>query len=558
MNRSAIILCIAVVSTTPSAMAAPLPGPADSSRIQARPLGNGITTRAVPELPIQVLAAEAPPAGAKDIHFELNQVILEGNHAIDDARLGAVYRPFLGHKVTLDVAWVLAAEITKKYKEAGYFLSRAYVPAQTLEHGALRIRVLEGFVEDVTLNGEGIDLPLVRAWVARIKSYQPIRTDQLEQALLELNTLPDVLFRAVLNPPTHQEGKEGATTLELTGQRKKGTGSIRLDNNGSRYLGPYQLGANYQMALIPGQETSISLLSSAPLNELKSVSLRHAALVAPQILIDAGAGYTTATPGYLLKVQDVQSKAATLGTGVTYQWIRRRDESFSTRAGLEWRNADSDILNTPLSRDRLRMVRLNAAYDVSDSWNGYNLLSTTFTQGIAGLGASHAGNMNLSRAQATPNFRKLEFSGARLQGLGGGFQALLSTAGQMASGPLYSSEEFGYGGQSFGRAYDNSEIVGDHGLNGSLELRYTEMAPFFTITPMPYAFIDAGVVWNDDVGQAAEERGSSAGFGLRTQTDFGATANIGLAFPLSRRVSAPIYSNNGYAPRFYFDLSYGF
>ena len=49
---------------------------------------------------------------------------------------------------------------------------------------------------------------------------------------------------------------------------------------------------------------------------------------------------------------------------------------------------------------------------------------------------------------------------------------MAALSGQWASGPLYSSEEFGYGGKNFGRAYDQSELTGDHGVAASVEVDY--------------------------------------------------------------------------------------
>jgi hemolysin activation/secretion protein len=552
------VLFLAVSGIPMLASSAPLPGAADGSRVQTRPVIPQLTDSSVPAMPIQIVQSQAPPKGAKEIRFELKKLVLEGNHALGEEELSDLYDPFIGRIVTLDVAWVLAAQITDRYKQAGYFLSRAYVPAQTVDGGTLRIVVVEGFIETVDLSGDGADLPVVQAWVERLKFYRPIRMSQLEQVLLELNTLPDVSFRAVLNPPKEKKGVEGATQLVLTGAPKNGVGSVRIDNNGSKYLGPNQVSGSYEMGLIPGQKTSVSLLTSAPTNELQSLVLRHSALVAPQVTVDAGVSYTSSAPGYLLKVQEIEGKTLTYSGGAAYQWVRQRDQNFSTRAGLEWRDTETHILGTVLSRDKIRVLRLNAAYDVTDTWNGYNMLNVTLSQGLNVFNASKRNEGNLSRAQARPDFRKIEFNSARLQGLGGGFQAVLSTSGQFASGPLYSSEEFGYGGQAFGRAYDNSEIIGDHGLNGALELRYAGFLPIFGITPSPYAFLDGGVVWNDDLGQSADERGSSAGLGLRARSDLGVDANMGLAFPLSRKAAAPLYSSNGKAARFYFDLSYGF
>jgi len=146
----------------------------------------------------------------------------------------------------------------------------------------------------------------------------------------------------------------------------------------------------------------------------------------------------------------------------------------------------------------------------------------------------------------------------RLQGIIQDWSLLMTAAFQRASGPLYSVEEFGYGGQAFGRAYDSSEISGDHGAAGSLELRYDGWNNLQPVSISPYAFYDIGVVWNDDTSQAKRESGASAGFGVRVSSDIGITGNIGIAFPLTRENETPVYGQNAEQPRIMLQISQSF
>lgn len=130
---------------------------------------------------------------------------------------------------------------------------------------------------------------------------------------------------------------------------------------------------------------------------------------------------------------------------------------------------------------------------------------------------------------------------------------LTSAEGQLASGALFSSEEFGYGGQVFGRAYDASEIMGDHGLAGALELRYEGLEMLAPARLVPYAFYDVGVVWNVDPGEEQRASGSSVGLGVRLDLPWGFSGTLGVAQSLTREASAPLYGD-GSAPRFLLDL----
>lgn len=130
--------------------------------------------------------------------------------------------------------------------------------------------------------------------------------------------------------------------------------------------------------------------------------------------------------------------------------------------------------------------------------------------------------------------------------------------GQRASKALYSSEEFGFGGPSVGRAYDSSEMTGDHGIGGSLEVQYTSLEPLNKFKLTPSAFYDLGKIWNIDQGQADGVSASSAGVGLNLSHPSGITGNLTIAQPLSKAIDTPTYGNNGHNPRVYFQLGWGF
>ena len=80
----------------------------------------------------------------------------------------------------------------------------------------------------------------------------------------------------------------------------------------------------------------------------------------------------------------------------------------------------------------------------------------------------------LSRDGASGKFSALNFWFTRYQTLNDAWSVKLSGAGQMASGPLFTSQQFYLGGIAFGRGYGAAEISGDNGIAGSFELRFDQ------------------------------------------------------------------------------------
>jgi hemolysin activation/secretion protein len=95
-------------------------------------------------------------------------------------------------------------------------------------------------------------------------------------------------------------------------------------------------------------------------------------------------------------------------------------------------------------------------------------------------------------------------------------------------------------------------------VSGSVELRYDGWAQQQPVSLQPYLFYDIGAVWNSEVDQPARQSGASAGIGLRGTTSYGLTGNMGLAWPLTREISAPIYGRSQKGPRILLQISKGF
>ncbi|MEM9279728.1 MAG: ShlB/FhaC/HecB family hemolysin secretion/activation protein, partial [Pseudomonadota bacterium] len=531
-----------------------VPGPADPARITPAPeiqpkfrKSSPFETKAAPDLEI--------PAGLSDTYFHLESVKINGLSAYSENDLDDIWTPYIGKKISLEKLWVIAGQITERYRAQGYFLSRAYVPAQEISDGNVIIEVVEGYVSEVQFSDTPPQHKIIHQLTNRITRSRPLSAQALESFMLQMNDLPGQQFRAVVEPL--ETDVAGEVRLRVLPIESSPDAFVSFDNNGSRFLGPYQTTATYRDSLIPMQETSITALTSLPADEINYIALRHEIPLFPDWKAFMSSSYVRSSPGASLEPFDIESQSTTLGLGMEWQPIRQWQENLRFQFSVTGRNTNGDILdNDPQTRDRIRTFRATVDYDTADRLDGYNYLNVSLNQGLSILGASEEGAANLSRAQADPDFTYAAMDYTRQQALPYNMLAIGRVAGQLASGPLYSAEEFGVGGQSFGRAYDPSEILGDHGLAAAIELRYQGFNPWQGLCYAPFAFYDIGRVWNEDTGEASDSL-SSAGLGVRLQHEVGLSGQIGLAWPLTREVDQPIYGG-GDSPRILLQFGYAF
>ena len=109
----------------------------------------------------------AQPRGDTRPLFKLRAVSVEGMSAIGRDTVVEIYRPYIGKTVSQADLAAMASAITDVYRTAGYHLSRAMVPPQDIKNGRIRIKVIEGYIAELAVQGEGADRFGVRPFFSR-------------------------------------------------------------------------------------------------------------------------------------------------------------------------------------------------------------------------------------------------------------------------------------------------------------------------------------------------------------------------------------------------------
>ncbi len=98
-----------------------------------------------------------------------------------------IYANDLDKEITADKAWTIAGAITERYRNAGYFLSRALVPQQKIREGRIVIRVVEGYIGDIKFDHPLAENDIVKQSLSELRALRPLKADQIESILLTLN-----------------------------------------------------------------------------------------------------------------------------------------------------------------------------------------------------------------------------------------------------------------------------------------------------------------------------------------------------------------------------------
>lgn len=530
-----IVALLLLATTFTPAVAQTLPGVAQPGQVERQ-------FQTLPEPRSQAGGAQIPepnqmPVTDAAIKFTLQRVEITGASVYKPADLSRYYQPTLNKEVSLDDIYAIAAAITARYRNDGYILSQVLVPAQTIADGKVQLQVVEGYVAKVLVQTKGATPALVNVYANQITAARPLTAKVLERYLLLINDLPGGFARATLVASPNQPG---ASDLVLEFNQQKASFNFGLDNRTSESLGRRRLTASVEMNSLFGlqERTALTAISSGD-SKMRYLALAH------DLPVGSEGGKLSLTYANTRSEPDDQNNFIPLNLetrsdsgslGYIYPLQRSRNANVYLRAGLRAHNGSTDIFATSESRDRIRAANLGLTYDLADAWRGINIIDIELSQGLDGLGASHAGDASLSRTNGKPDFSKLTLYAARLQSLASHWSLLAALNGQYAASDLLASELFSFGGEQFGRGYDPSELVGDDGLAAKLELRYTGGQ---TSAYTGYLFWDAGYVHQrTPAGGPSSEYAASAGIGLRLSLGKSVSGYLEMAKPLTRDVAA--------------------
>ena len=521
-----LFAALAMLCVSHAAVAQVIPGSALPGREREQLLDRRPVTRAQPGGPAISLPSTQAPAGAAQTTLVIRRIQIVGSTVYSDEQLAALYRDLINRQVTLDAVYDLAKRVTAKYGADGYVLSRAVVPPQELNPGGavIRIQVVEGWVSRVEWPREKLAhyRDFFSEYSAKIIADRPVNIRTLERYLLLANDLPGLKFTSTLQA---SKTDPNASVLIIEVTEKRVDFLARFDNRGTEARGPYQflLAPTVNNVFGTHEAFSFAYAGVTEIRELQFVGGSYRHVVNSEGLTGfVNASYSWGRPGTAaLRDLDYKTRSTVVEAGM-YQPIIRARERNLTLTGFAFISENYSFTNLsttePFQVDRLRGARMRVDADIADSLNGVNQFSFTVSQGLQGLGSTSNDNPLASRAAGKVDFTKFEVYVSRLQPLFGQLSALVAAYGQYAVTSLLVPEQCGYGGRVFGRAYDPSELLGDHCWMASGELRYDipSVANPFPDTQL-YGYTDVGQVFTiaPAVGTADQTTAASAGGGVR-------------------------------------------
>ena len=421
-----------------------------------------------------VRPALVTPGGAK---VKVESFKVTGNTAFKTEQLEYLLAGYVGKELDLAGLDEAAGVISQFYRQQGYFVARAYLPAQEVSGGNLEIAVVEGRLgaikftpaADVRLSKDVAEMILNGA--APVGA--PINENSVERGLMLLNDLPGVSVKSTLVP--------GATpgTSDLVVEATEGGllgGSVDIDNYGSKFTGAMRVGATLNLNDVSGNGDQVNIRA---MTSGKGMTYGRLAYSLPVGQYGTKVGVAGSTMSYTLgsdfAALDAKGKSNVASIYAVQPFLRSRNANVYATVSFDGKNLNDEQLGKSTTDKSISVWALGLSGDSRDGLGGggMNTGSLTFTSGKLDLdgNANYAANDAIT-AKSAGNYSKIGYSLARLQRVDDDWSVYGSLSGQRAgSHNLDSSEKFTLGGLGV-RAYPQGEAAGDSGTLLNLEARY--------------------------------------------------------------------------------------
>ena len=477
------------------------------------------------------------PEGAPEIRFVLKALSIKGGETFSVETLAGLEPPETGTMISLSDLYAFSDRITQYYREQGYALSFALVPAQEITDGVVRIEILEGRIDELIIREENLS-DLVRGHIldafGRFAAKGLTRTEDLEEFLLSLNNYPGITAKGVIRPGSQPE----SSALVLEVEQRRQTASLGYQNYLSESLGrDVFLSDIAWLGQWTGRdEARLSVRQAPDPKTYNSVSFDYSSYIDHTDLeayIRLSHSETKPEKGALADL-DFTSSAYSQEIGLRAPLWQTRKSSLFAGAAVRVNNSQSRNGATPSSTDQVRSVTGYADYELDLADGASHLLRFEIERGAKFFQARAD-----SREGAELEHTILRLSERYRQPLRflpvGQVDATVRVMGQitMTDKPIFANSECSFGGRGFGIGLDAGTLSGEECLLVSAQLNWQRPLVGFAILP-PSLFtlftrFDAGTVRQKGplaAGEARQQEAMSAAIGAQFVMTSGMTVNI--------------------------------
>lgn len=427
--------------------------------------------------------------------FLIDKVDLTGNTLLDYRNKSKVISPYLQQCLTLNDIQEVAKLITNNYIKKGYVTSQAIIPEQDFSNHKLVIKIIEGRIKDISING--ISSRLVDIIFPSFKE-KVLNLRDLEHGLEQLNRLTSSQYTLDIKP----SDSIGYSSISINRKVKKLPlkNQLTIDNSGSETTGKTLLTntATIDSLFGLGEQWFFSLKTNTDFPHTHYSRAYTASVNIPY-------GYWF----YQYQLSHSQSSYPFLSHNVQHAYKNQnRDQQFDISRLVYRDNKQRIILKSSLKHKKVRTqlaqqkLRINSPTLTSLSFSpqysltlkrGYLTINPMVEMGLSFFGAS---SDYIAENSPRSHYRKLSINLSYQHLFLNKFSYITSFYGQYTQDNLYSIERVAIDGIKAVRGYKETKLNANRGFYWRNEINTPQINYFLGDINFIFA-LDYGVAHSD-------------------------------------------------------------
>lgn len=460
------------------------------------------------------------------LRFEINRFEIAGNTLLPAAEANAAVAPFTGKDRDFsDVMGALKA-LEAAYQARGYGLVRINLPEQELNNGVVVLNVVQSKIGKVVIEGnKNFTDANIRNSLPGLQEGEVPDLKKISKSLKLANENP--AKKTVMKMKSGAADDEVDATLSVAEESLWRT-MLNLDNTGTEQVGKTYAGVVLQNANMFGRDHVMTLQYTTTLEHSGDVAVYgfgyHVPLYARGDSMDFFASHSDVDAGTvaagILNIA-VSGKGSMYGARYNQNLTTIGNYESKLVYGVDYKEFKNSMQTLGVELGNAVTVHpLSLGYFGNWSMlNGDANFGVTLLHNFAGGSNGRQQDFDTARVNAKTDYTTLRFSVNTTQALPKNWLARVIANGQYTKNALIAGEQYGAGGASSVRGFQEREVSNDSGVTANFEIYSPPLCRNANWQCRVLAFYDTAYLTRNHAlpGEFRSIAISSVGVGMRLQ-----------------------------------------
>jgi len=470
--------------------------------------------------------------------FDIWDIAVDGNTLLETITVELALLPYLGPDKSYDDVNAARGNLEKQYKDKGYPAVIVNIPEQEIKNGVVRLKVIESRIDRLRIKGSRyFSLSRIRQQLTSLEEDNLLYLPAVQEQLAKFNNRsPDRSLNPILRPGR----TPGTVEVELrVNDNFPVHGALELNNHNSQSTEEARASASISYDNLWQKEHSFSMqYQTAPANreQVKVFSATYLYKLEQSDNLLAFYGVRSRSNISTIGELTVIGDGDILGVRAIIPFEAQRNYYHNATFGIDYKNFkeslsfdNADSMDTPID-----YFAFSAQYSgtLQNRYSSHQI-NAAFNFGIRGLDDDDVPCFELNngdfifenefeckRFNAEPNYSYVRLGWTYSQDIKKGFSFHSRVNAQLTGSNLISNEQFSAGGAQSVRGYFESQLLGDRGVVGKVELRMPGLNQSnfkFLNEFYAHVFFDGAKLYTREALPSQDSSGilSSFGFGFR-------------------------------------------